>query len=177
MVLVEIYTKKRLSRSLCVRVVLEFVLRCGVVYERKRRVSCWVNGEGETSIPLVLYDIRVLLPIAASFNFNQCGTVFNFLRVVGCRDVALCCLLCITQFAFEGSSGICCGSSFHICGGPLRFSFLFFIIIIKFYNSRSPLVFKKNEELKRWWTRHRDSHYPKFMVYYVSPCLLGHYHM
>ena len=59
------------------------MVRCGVVYERKRRVRCWVNGEGETSIPLVLYMIRVLLPIAASFNFNKCGTVFNFLRVVG----------------------------------------------------------------------------------------------
>ena len=69
MVLVEIYTKKRLSRSLCVRVVLEFVLRCGVVYERKRRVSCWVNGEGETSIPLVLYDKEcycLLLPPSTS---------------------------------------------------------------------------------------------------------------
>ena len=55
MVLVEIYTKKRLSRSLCVRVVFVFVLRCCVLYERKRRVGCWVNGESETSVPIVFF--------------------------------------------------------------------------------------------------------------------------
>ena len=55
MVLVEIYTKKRLSRSLCVRVVFVFVLRFCVLYERKRRVGCWVNGEIETSVPIVFF--------------------------------------------------------------------------------------------------------------------------
>ena len=58
MVLVEIYTKKRLSRSLCVRVVFVFVLRCCVLYERKRRVGCWVNGEIETSVPIVFFMVK-----------------------------------------------------------------------------------------------------------------------